>query len=283
MTDLTNDESDRLVEDWMMFMRWMYDVPTWLLAILIIGAFVSVALLGLFITHRRIHKSSLATVIDNGTVGWFFSGVSVLYGLTLGLITVATWGNYATATAIASNESAAIAVLYRDLMGYPEPLQGELRNRLKAYTRTIIDHSWPAQQQGAISLKETSRLDEFQDAFLNGESQAESRAMLHAEALRAFNQMIELRRQRLDSIKGNVPGVLWSVVLIGALATITFSFFFLITNFSLHATMTGILAGMIGLLIFLLVVLDHPYWGEVSVTPEAYESVYTTLMDRVRK
>lgn len=283
MTDLPNDESQRIVEDWMMFMRWMYDLPTWLLAILIVGTFVSLALLGLFVTHRRIHKSSLTTIIDNGTVGWFFSGVSVLYGLTLGLITVASWGNYSTASAIASNESASIAVLYRDLMGYPEPLQGKLRNLLKVYTRTIIDHSWPAQQQGAISLKETRQLDAFQDAFLNVETQTQSRELLHAEALGAFNRMIELRRQRIESIKGNVPGVLWSVVLLGALATIAFSFFFLISDFRLHAAMTGILSGMIGLLIFLLVVLDHPYWGEVSVTPEPYESVYTTLMSKARK
>ncbi|WP_346771274.1 hypothetical protein [Hymenobacter sp. YC55] len=40
---------------------------------------------------------------------------------------MATWQNYSTASAIASQEAAAIAVLYRNLSGYPatdaRPLQ----------------------------------------------------------------------------------------------------------------------------------------------------------------
>jgi len=31
--------------------------------------------------------------------------------------------------------------------------------------------------------------------------------------------------------------------------------------------------------VFLLVVLDHPYWGEISVSAEPYQLVLSTLMD----
>ncbi len=102
--------------------------------------------------------------------------------------------------------------------------------------------------------------------------------MLHGETIRSYNQLVELRRQRLQSIQSGVPGVIWAVVLLGAGATLIFSYCFVVTSFRLHALLTGLLALIIGLLIFLLVVLDHPYWGEVSVSADPYRDVLTNLM-----
>ena len=75
-------------------MRWLYNLPTWFLALLIVAIFLGIALVGLAFTHRRLHRSGAVDSIDNGTAGWFFSGVSLLYGLLLGLLTVAAWGSY---------------------------------------------------------------------------------------------------------------------------------------------------------------------------------------------
>lgn len=104
--------------------------------------------------------------------------------------------------------------------------------------------------------------------------------MVHSETIRAYNSLIDFRRQRQEALKGGVPGVLWFVVLLGAVATIGFSYCFVVASYGLHALLTGVLAGMIGLLVFLLVVLNHPYWGEISVSAEPYQLVLSTLMDR---
>jgi hypothetical protein len=42
--------------------------------------------------------------------------------------------------------------------------------------------------------------------------------------------------------------------------------------------LVSLLGAVIGLLIFLIAALDHPYWGEVSVTPAAYELVLIKVM-----
>jgi len=261
-------------------MRWMYDLPTGLLGLLIVGSFVGLTILGLRFFHLRLHRSPLATLIDNGTVGWFFSGVSLLYGLTLGLITVATWGNFTESASIASREAAVMASLYRDLAGYPVGQQAVLKAELRDYTRFIIQKSWPAQRKGLIDGNEDLVFETFQNELLTVNLADNEHQALHSEALRMFNNMVELRRQRIESIGGSVPGVLWSVVLLGAVATLGFSYLFSVRNFGLHAAMTGLLAAMVGLLIFLIVALDHPYWGEVSVTAEAYQRILNKVMVR---
>lgn len=272
------DDTLHFVADDMLFMIWMYDLPTWQLALLIVSAFVIISLVGLFFTHRRLHRTAIGDLIDNGTVGWFFSSVSLLYGLLLGLLTAATWGSFSQAGGIASQEAASITVLYRDLGGYPKSQQIELRSTLRQYTKSIVNQSWPAQRRGQIYDGETGVLLKLQDSLLTIEPQSDGQRILHTEAIRVFNSIVELRRQRMESIRGSVPDVLWSVVLLGAFLTIIFSYFFVIKDFTFHALLTGLLAAMIGLLVFLLVVLDHPYWGEVSVEPTAYQLVLDQVM-----
>lgn len=266
------------VDSSLQYMLWMYEMPTWLLALCIMGTTVLLSLVGLYFTHRRLHGSATAALIDNGTVGWFFSGVTVLYGLTLGLLTVATWQNYSDASAIASQEAASLAVLYRDLSGYPTSTAQPLQAQLRDYTEFIVQKSWPAQRQGMANDTERKVLTQFQLDLLRTEVQTMSQQVLHGEAIETFNRLVELRRQRIESISSGVPGVLWAAVLLGAVITIAFSYCFVVENLKFHALLTGMLALMVGIMIFLIAALDHPYLGDVSVSADAYQVVLDKVM-----
>ena len=45
---------------------------------------------------------------------------------------------------VVSTEAAAVASLFRDLDGYPQPLRDRLETLLRDYTRLVIDKEWPA-------------------------------------------------------------------------------------------------------------------------------------------
>ena len=48
----------------------------------------------------------------------------------------------------------------------------------------------------------------------------------------------------------------------------------------LHVMMTGITAPLIGMVIFTIIVIDHPFRGSgVSIGPDAFEDSYYFLMD----
>nr|WP_241738238.1 DUF4239 domain-containing protein [Hymenobacter polaris] len=105
-----------------------------------------------------------------------------------------------------------------------------------------------------------------------------SQQVLHGQAIETFNKLVELRRQRIESISVSVPGVLWAAVLIGALITIAFSYGFIVVSLRLHAVLTGLLALMVGVMVFVIAALDHPYLGEVSVSADAYQVVLDKVM-----
>ncbi len=93
-----------------------------------------------------------------------------------------------------------------------------------------------------------------------------------------FNELTESQRVRLNSVTSEMPGPLWTLVLAGALICIAVSWFFHTENFYMYLCMTILFSSLLGLLIYLVAVLDNPYRGKVSVTPEPIERVYEQVM-----
>ena len=47
----------------------------------------------------------------------------------------------------------------------------------------------------------------------------------------------------------------------------------------MHFWMTALLSSLLGLMIFLLAAMDHPYLGNLSVGPDAFQVVYDQNAD----
>ncbi len=118
----------------------------------------------------------------------------------------------------------------------------------------------------------------FHEQLIRFEPQSASQEILHAEALRQFNNYLEARRMRLFSVTTSIPGVMWAVVLVGALMNIALIWMFdmKLTN---HLFLGGILSAFMGLMIFLIASLDNPFRGELSISPAPFEDILTHLME----
>ena len=67
--------------------------------------------------------------------------------------------------------------------------------------------------------------------------------------------------------------VIWWIIAIGGALTTAFTYLFGFESFRLHLTMTGAVAASLALVVVLIVALDWPFRGEVSVPPDAYVDV----------
>jgi hypothetical protein len=258
----------------------LHELPRWLFALLTVGVFVVGAISGLIYARRFGHSSGLHALVDNSVIGWIFSAILVIYAIAIGMIAVASWGNSSEASSVASHEAAALAALYRDLSGYPQPQQDDLKRSLVRYTRYVIEDSWPAQRRGEVPTGGTDVLSHFERELIAFQPANLAQQAIHAEALHAFNTVVDFRRQRLEAVDYAVPGSLWAVVLIGAVLSIIATYVFNMESFPVHALMTGLLAAMIALLVFFIATTDLPYRGEYGIGPTAYELVLHDLMER---
>src|SRR5258707_1287192 len=79
------------------------------------------------------------------------------------------------------------------------------------------------------------------------------------------------RRARQNALTEALPGVLYFLVLGGAAVLIVMTFFLWTEEFWLQIALTLALAAMISFVVFMIVAMDHPLWGPVSASPEAFE------------
>jgi hypothetical protein len=201
----------------------------------------------------------------------------VLYGLLLGLLAVGAYANFADVEQNVSREAASLTVLYHMVSSYPSPIREELRGEIGRYTLDTIDRVWPLQEKGVVPPENQDRLSALYAALLSFKPHDQGEAITHAETLRTLNQYAELRRARLVNVKHGLPSILWYVVAIGAVIAIVFVSLFDM-ELQVHLILGGLFAAFLGMSIFLIAAMDHPFRGGVSISSDALQITYNSVM-----
>lgn len=257
-------------------MLWLYDLPTWAMGLLIVGVFTALSVAGLYATRGFIEAISGPRTSHNEGVDAYIGAAAVFYGIVAGLIAVAAWEQFASYDDRVTQEAGAVATLYRNIETFREPYGSKLTNELRAYTQSVID-GWPLLQQGVVPAKPAALLNAFQATFYSFNPKTERDRIIYTSAVAEFDRMIELRRLRLHDKDAGLPTPLWAVVILGGVLTVLLTYFLALERFKLHLVMTIVSGILVSLLIFMIAALDHPFRGEVSIGPDAFQLVYTQL------
>ncbi len=198
-----------------MTMYWIYDLPNWLFGLLTILVFNAIAIGGLIATRpvaRRLLKESGE---HNDVVSWIFAAVGVFYGLAMGLIAVGTWEDFTEVDALVGKEAASLAGLYRDFDGYPPDLRSKFEGQLRDYAKQIVAVEWPKHRQGLAPDDGGEQLDALENDIMAFEPKLEREKITHAQVLHGLDDVIEVRRARMQAVGTGLPAALWAVVVIG--------------------------------------------------------------------
>ena len=261
---------------------WAYNISPLQLALIMVATIEAVSLVGLFLTRRFILPHLRFHDGINDAISGAVQTVGVFYGITVGLIAVGVWNTHSNAEDVVSKEAAAIGALYRDVTGYPQPVREKLQGDLKLYTQALIDQIWPAQKEGRLLDVGTQLMDDFQAALYSYEPATPGQTALHSETLRGFNNLIAYRRQRIDAVAGSLSGVMWAVIWVGAAISIGVGYLYQIEDSRIHAMLVVLMAGFLGLVLFMIVINDRPFTGRNSIPPESYRMILHHLIESHR-
>jgi hypothetical protein len=262
----------------MLSILWLYEFPNWLFCSTVIAVFVGFALGGQAIVRRFLPRW-FGDKDYNDIVGQFLSASGVFFGITLGLLSVGAWENFSSVDTAVTEEANVIGVIYRVVDNYPEPHRTILTEQLRDYVRNEIDVAWPKQRLG-ITPGSTGnpKIARFLAYLSRVEPASEAEKLLFQEGIRQFNRMVESRRLRIASVTTQLPPIVWMVVFGGSVLNLSLMWLFVVEKKRLHDLLTAVLASLLGLLVFLLAVMDFPFRGEFSVGPDSFELVYQQLM-----
>ncbi len=220
--------------------------------------------------HRWVGVERL--VQNNEIAGFKFATVGVIYAVLLAFAVIVVWEKFSTAENAVDQEAASIAAIFRYAEG-KSPEETALRAAVANYARTAIRDEWPAMSSETESRATTHALDAVYAAAL-ALNRAETRNTADmAEVFTQIDNVTAARRIRLHLATGLVPGVIWAALFTGGLLTIGFTLFFGSENLLAQISMTGVLSVLVTLGLVVIVSIDHPFTGPVSVQPDPLVSV----------
>ena len=262
----------------MALIAFLEQLPLWLLGLVLVAWLMSTVLVALWIFRRQVLPRLQVDFNNAHYVAPLMQSSMLLYSMIAALTAVGAWTRYSEVSRIVSAEATAITTLWRDLGGYPGPLRDSMQEVLRGYTDQVINGAWPQLKRGEIPSKGVEWMDRLQGLLYVFEPMTEGQKVLHAETLRAFNALVEQRRQRPDAARAGLPGVFWFVLLGGAVAGITMASFFYVENARLQASMLLGLAASLSMALLVIFALDTPFTGDVSIGPESYQLIYDQHM-----
>lgn len=258
---------------------WLYDLPVWTMVALINLVFLLFTWVGAIFVRPFLKVFVWRQAGLNEVLGYLLGAHGVYFGILLGLLALAAYENFSEVDGLISREATKTGVVYRGVASYPEPTRTELMRSMRAYVRFLIDEAWPEQRRGRIHPRGSVLTTEFQQVLMAFEPQTRSQEILHAETLRQFNDLVELRRERLNAVTTGIPPILWFVVVIGIVVNIAL-IWLLDMKLIAHLFLGGLIAFFLGTMIALIAAMDNPFRGEESVQPTAFEMVWTSLMSK---
>lgn len=234
----------------------------WLFLTVVIGASVAWAVGAVWLANRTVYRAGATP--QTGSLSPFLTTVALVYGALLGFTVVVAWEQFSSAEANVTNESSTLATMYRQTVSLPAPEQTAMRDLLRTYT-AAVQAEWDSQGTGDASTSARAAITDMYGML--GQQQSPSADPINAEIREQLNVLTSQRNTRVLDAKPRIPGLLWSGLLFGAVLLIGLTGYTHLGNTFNHMILSSAIAILLGLLLFLIFWLDHPFGQQLGVTP----------------
>ena len=258
-----------------MLTDFFYSHSAWTDGLLIVGVWTGLALLGLWLFQRLVDVKLREK--DTETVGLTYAIVAVVFAVLIAVIIVDVWETFANSDEITTAEANQLTSVMLDTAGLPVAEGDAIRADIDQYIDIVTKSEWPSQQKGDLDDeafrpgwlvvgKMSSQLAAFEPKTMGQNA-------TKAEMLRTVNNLIKARRNRILAAGDHLPDTVWDILIIAGVVAVFYTYLFGAHSFRIHLAITGLIAATIALTFTLIVALDYPFRGDLSVSDDAFVGV----------
>jgi len=252
-------------------MEFLLNLPVPISFLIVSAITTFVALAGLHFVRK---KYSTEVLRENHEVAAIiFNAFGLFYGVMVAFVVFVTWSGYDEATKNLQMEANEADDLFHITRAFPEPAGTTIRKGLMDYVRSVDNDELKRMSQGEISLHSNRAMTRLITVFYQMDEKSIPNRELYAESLTRLNNLAQHRRLRIFAGNDTVPPVIWLVILVGGVITVSYTYLFGMKNIKAQYMMTATLTITITLILFLIYVLDHPFTGASKVSTEPLKQV----------
>jgi hypothetical protein len=157
----------------------------------------------------------------------------------------------------------------------PQPEQAQIREQLRKYAEAVQGPEWGKQDFGRISNTARAAITGMYRVVGSQQSSTASHP-INQDFLGQLTVLASDRSKRILNAKPRIPPLLWCSLIFGGLVLITLTGFLRLTSNQAHMVLTGAVAVLLALLLYLIFVLDHPF-GPMGVTSQPFAHAITVF------
>ena len=217
----------------------------------------------------------------NDVAGFIYAALGMIYAVLLALVVISVWEQYQAASETVEQEANAAAEVFWLADRLPEPEGVHLQELVQSYAEEVVHREWPLMEEGRAPLMTQTRgtpagwtiIDDIRQNIQGFEPHTKAQEQLYAEGLDQVQRLADARRTRLVASEEGVPAVLWSVLVFGGMAAVGFTYLFGLESTWAHRLMVVTLAAVIGLVLFTVGALEHPFSGGARIGTGAFDLI----------
>lgn len=250
-------------------------MTTAIFGLLVVLLSVILAVVGLLLVQRLVPLSVRES--HNTAIGIIYAALYVMFGVMVGFSAYLVLNKYTTSQNTVKSEANNVEELYWLAEQFPEPERDQIQELATSYARVVVEEEWPLMKQGQTSPNAEADASALRRSIEGLEPDTDTEQAIYSQALERVHDLDEAREIRLLNVSEGLPPILWIVLVSLGIDTILFTYFVGMKSPWLHALAVAALTGGIALIIFTIVVLDHPFGGDFRLGPDAFELVLQTM------
>jgi hypothetical protein len=250
-----------------------------LYGVLVVGGVCLAAVGGLALVQFLVPTSSRKR--HNDVAGFIYAVLGVIYAVLLALVVIAVWEDFGRARETVEAEANATAEIFWLANRLPEPEGVRLQELTRSYAEEVVEVEWPLMREGRAPLMEPGQatpngwviIDDIRATLQGFEPGTRAEAALYAEGIDQVEALASARRMRLVEAEEGLPAVLWVVLVFAGAAAIGFTYLFGLESTRAHGLMVAALAAVIGMVLYTIGAMEHPFSGGASIGTGAFDLV----------
>lgn len=247
----------------------------WQLAFMLFGFFALFSA-GTFLMTRAIVAYGRVKT-HNDVVGPILGVIGTIYAVLLAFIVIVTWENHDVTKQNIDEEIGKLASLSINADAFEQPMRMELRDAIRQYIGSIVDDEWKTLRVGESCPATAMALRKIISVCAAYKPATRTEEIFLEQSVGRVDELYELRRKRqLDSSSGVDP-ILWMVLILGGIITVTVSCIFDTERKSFHIFTSLSLAIIIAAALFTILELDYPFTGKMSISSAPFQKLLVRL------
>ena len=253
---------------------YLLQIPPLLFFVMMLLFGASIAGLSTFLFRKYIRIRILRS--HNEVTGSLFMAIASFYALLLGFVIFVVWGQLNETQSNVSIEGSSAMGLYRDIKFYPDSTDSKrLMNVYLDFVFNVVNEEIPNMAEMKPSRKTGESFSRvfYEMEHINPKNPFQ--VQLVGQMFKHLNELAMYRGLRTASIEAEIPPLMWLPILMGALITLTCAMLVDLENIRMHIMLNSLLGAFIGMLLFIVILLDHPFTGSLSIKPKSYMQIFT--------